>query len=170
MKNSLTTLRTIEPADLDFLLSIENNQKNWLISQTRIPFSKQILMDYIQSAQDIYLTKQIRFIIELNDLNLPIGTLDLYEYDPFNERVGVGIIIDEAYRKKGYASDALEIALDYCFNTLLLENVFCQVLTSNQASINLFEKFRFQKIGVRKNWYKTKDGWQHEILYQLNKS
>ena len=40
-------LRALEPEDLDFLFSTENNESFWEISSTQVPFSKYILQKYI---------------------------------------------------------------------------------------------------------------------------
>lgn len=163
------SLRTLEPSDLDFLLNLENDTDNWFVSQTRVPFSKKILSDYIDSAQDIFLTKQIRFVICLNETKNPIGTIDLFDYDPINQRAGVGIILTKKYRNKGYATEALNKVIAYCFKTLLLQNIYCNILTTNLKSIALFKNCGFTEIGVKKNWYKTSTGWEHEALFQLTK-
>jgi len=36
---------------------------------------------------------------------ITIGTIDIFEFDPFHKRAGIGILIgNESYRRKGYAS------------------------------------------------------------------
>lgn len=170
MENVSIKLRTLEPKDLDFLIQVENDPENWLVSQTRVPFSKKVLTDYIDSAQDIFISKQIRFIIESKETGNPIGTIDLFDYDPINERAGVGIYIAKSSRQKGLASQALEILIKYCFEDLLLRNIFCHIMPSNTASIKLFEKNGFKKMGIKEDWYKTKNGWEDELFYQLKAS
>lgn len=162
-----TKLRTLEPQDLDFLFDLENDKDNWLVSQTRVPFSKALLNQYIQSAQDIFVSNQIRFVITTYNTNEQVGFIDLFEFDPINQRVGVGIIIEKKYRKKGYASDALALIITYCFDTLLVHNIFCNILTSNQHSISLFTNKNFKLIGTKKDWINTANGWEDENVYQL---
>ncbi len=170
MRSDNIYLRTLEPDDVDFLYDLENDTSNWLVSQTRVPFSKNILNQYIQSAQDIYTTNQIRFVICLNDDNTPIGSIDLFEFDPINERVGVGLVILKEYRQKGFANEALKHVLNYCFTTLLVHNVFCNILSTNKPSISLFENNGFYLIGKKNSWYKTTNGWEDELMFQINKS
>ena len=46
---------------------------------------------------------------------MTIGTIDIFDFDPFHKRAGLGILIaDEAYRRKGYASMSLT-----CLNRIL---------------------------------------------------
>jgi diamine N-acetyltransferase len=162
-------LRALESTDLETLYVSENNLKIWKVSNTITPFSKTILELYLETAhQDIYSTKQLRLMICLNDTNEAVGTIDLFEFDPMNARVGVGVLIFEAYRKKGYALEAIELVKDYTRHTLLMNQLFCNISLSNNESINLFEKGGFQKIGVKKQWNQiSKNQFEDELMYQL---
>ena len=88
-----------------------------MVSNTQSPFSRFVLEQYITSShQDIYSVKQLRLII-CNEENKAIGSIDLFDFDPNHLRAGVGILIAEkADRKKGYASEALSLLMDYCFS------------------------------------------------------
>ena len=98
IKSQHIYLRALESSDLDLIYSLENDMSIWQISNTITPFSKDIIQLYLQSAQqDIYTNKQLRLLICLNETNQPIGTIDLFEFDPMNLRVGVGILIFESY-------------------------------------------------------------------------
>ena len=162
------TLRTLEPTDVDFLAELENNPANWKVSNTLVPFSKALLVQYVQSAQDIFLVKQIRFVI-CDKANNRVGAIDLFEYDPINQRVGVGIIIKEEHREKGYAAEALLEVINYSFEVLLVHSLYCDINTTNQTSIKLFEKAGFKLVGIKKDWVRTPTGWEDEGLYQLLK-
>ena len=102
LKGENIRLRTIEPNDIDVLLAWENNTKNWRVSNTFVPFSRKLMEEYIFSAQDIFSNKQIRFIIEDLKTKESLGCVDLFDYDPFHLRAGVGVLIDE---KSGSASE-----------------------------------------------------------------
>lgn len=163
-------LRTLEPIDASMMLKWENNPDNWAVSNTLVPFSEHLILQYVNSAQDIFATKQLRFIICLRDSDKPIGTIDLFEYDPLHQRAGVGVLIDEvSERNKGYATEALELMIRYSFERLNLHSLFCHIFESNTHSIQLFEKQGFEKMGIKKDWVKTKNGWENEGFYQLIK-
>ena len=165
-------LRALEPSDVEILYKWENDQRIWRVSNTIAPFSKHILNKYIENSHlDIYQTRQLRLIIELNDResgnNIPVGTVDLFDFDPYHNRAGIGILIaDEEFRGKGYASEALDTLLDYTFNTLQLHQVYCNVLTENQSSLNLFTKYGFKIIGIKKDWIKTPNKYLDEYILQ----
>jgi diamine N-acetyltransferase len=100
-----------------------------------------------------------------------IGTIDIFDFDPFHKRAGLGILIaDESYRQKGYASMALKCLVDYCFGTLLLHQLYCNILSNNRISMELFMKQGFKEIGVKRDWIKTGEGYIDEHMFQLIKS
>lgn len=167
--NDKIILRALEFEDIDVLYRWENNSEIWHLSNTLVPFSKNILKKYIEySHQDIYESKQLRLIIQDKISNKPVGAIDLFDFDPFNNRAGIGILInDEIDRKHGYASAALDILIKYSFNILNLNQLYCNILVTNVASIKLFEKFNFEIVGVKKNWVKIGTKYYDEILFQL---
>lgn len=162
-------LRALESLDIETLYTSENNIAVWKVSNTLTPYSKDILQLYLETAhQDIYSAKQLRLMICLNSSNQSIGTIDLFEFDPMHLRVGVGVLIFEAYRKKGYAAQAIELVKEYTKNTLLLKQLFCNIGATNNESISLFEKCGFEKIGVKKQWNKiSSTQFEDECMYQL---
>lgn len=168
LKGKSIFLRALEPSDIDFLFAVENDVSLWHISQTVQPFSRHILEAYIESAKsDIYEAKQLRLVIcEIESNNL-CGFIDLFDFDPRNNRAGVGIVVAESFRKKGIASEALELLITYAFEFLNLFQLYACVEENNQASLTLFSKFGFEKTGVRKQWNWTTTGFQDEIFLQL---
>lgn len=171
-EKDMIKLRALEPSDVEILYNWENDQRIWRVSNTIVPFSKHILNKYIENTHlDIYQTRQLRLIIELNepgpDKQVPIGTVDLFDFDPYHNRAGIGILIaDEEFRGKGYASMALDTLLNYAFNTLQLHQVYCNVLKENQSSLNLFKNHGFEIVGNKKEWIKTPKMYLDEYLLQ----
>jgi diamine N-acetyltransferase len=164
-------LRALEPSDIDLLFQWENDTSIWLTSNTIAPFSKFVLKKYIEKSHlDIYQTKQLRLMIDMktNKDFVTIGTIDLFDFNPFHKRAGVGILIKkEKNRQKGYASEALKILIDYCFTTLNLHQLYCNIIVTNNASLKLFRKHGFQIIGEKKEWIRHGDNWENEYMLQL---
>lgn len=159
-------LRALEPSDLDFLYSLENDVSVWHVGNTLTPYSKMVLEQYLQNAAlDIYTIKQLRLVICASN-NGAVGAIDLFDFDPLHSRAGVGIVVSAPHRGKGYAADALTLLLQYCERILQLHQVYCSVTTSNQTSIRLFKKAGFQEVGVRKDWLRNADGWDDVIEFQ----
>lgn len=169
LKNNGIILRPLEPEDLSFLYNCENNTDIWQVSNTLSPYSKYILKQYIENSHlDIYTTKQLRLIIEHEEARVAIGAIDLFDFDPFHQRAGIGILISEqSKRKQGYAFQALQLIIEYCFNHLQLHQLYCNIGEENKASIKLFTKAGFQKIAEKKDWLKSQKGWETELSFQL---
>ncbi|MCT4580084.1 MAG: GNAT family N-acetyltransferase [Flavobacteriales bacterium] len=166
LSNNRITLRTLEPTDLDCLLKWENDADHWRVSNTFVPFSRKLMEEYIYSAQDLFATKQIRFIIEDNASKKQLGSIDLFDFDPFHLRAGVGVLIDKKYRNKGVGKDALELLKEYCFKHLNLNQIYCSIAASNEASIQLFEQGGFIQGGVKKQWLNQGGFWEDELFFQ----
>ena len=160
-------LRAPEPQDVDFLYRMENDEKLWHISQTFRPFSRFEMEQYVLMAEkDPFETHQVRFMIVLRS-GQTIGTIDLFEIDPYNKRAGVGIVIIEEFRQKGYASEALQTVIGYCFSHLNLHQLFCNIESDNTSSIELFKKAGFVVSGIKKEWNLKNGNWQDEYFLQL---
>ncbi len=169
MKYKEIKLRALEPEDLELLYEWENNESYWTISSTISPFSKYTLKRYLENShKNIYELGQLRLMIELLHDKVTIGTIDIFDFDPFHKRAGLGILIaGETYRRKGYASMALSRLIAYCFNTLQLHQLYCNILANNGESMELFRKLGFVEAGVKKEWIKTADGYIDEHIFQL---
>lgn len=107
-----------------------------------------ILLDELQNTSS-------RYIIAKNHDNKVVGF------------AGIKIIIDEAdimnivvkknYRHKGIGNLLLEYLISLC-NELHLQSLSLEVNEINLPAINLYKKFGFKKIGIRKNYYKNQNG------------
>jgi diamine N-acetyltransferase len=161
-------LRVVEPHDAPLLLLWENNPQHWKVTDTEVPFSMQAILQLIDQQQQIRMTGQLRMMICLNETEEAVGAIDLYDVDFKNKNAAIGILIGDAInKKKGYAAESLVLMQEYAKNSLELYNLYCSIQADNEASIHLFEKIGFEKIGTRKEWFLIKGQRVDEILYQL---
>jgi len=169
LEGNITRLRSPEPEDLENLYKWENDTEIWQVSNTIVPFSRFILKKYIETSHlDIYENQQLRFMIDSLDGNQTIGTIDIFDFDPYHHRAGIGILIGEdVFRGKGFADDALQILIRYGFSILMLHQFYCNIGAHNEQSLRLFEKNGFVLVGEKKDWLRTQDGWTSEYLLQL---
>jgi diamine N-acetyltransferase len=169
MKYEQIRLRALEPEDLEILYEWENNDAYWIISNTISPFSKYTLKRYLENShKNIYETGQLRLMIDHINEKVSIGTIDVFDFDPFHKRAGVGILIaDEEHRRKGYASMALACLINYCFSTLHLHQLYCNILANNSESMELFKKHGFVQSGIKKDWILASAGYFDEHIFQL---
>lgn len=145
-------LRAMEPEDLDWLYKIENDITLWNVGATNVPYSRYALHDYIaNAANDIYIDKQVRLIID-DGLGVPVGVVDLVNFDPRHLRAEVGIVIESKYRRCGYAAMALREVAAYASDVLHLHQLYAVVAETNVVSARLFECMGYTGCGRLKDW------------------
>jgi diamine N-acetyltransferase len=168
LKDDLISLRALEPEDIDSLYLWENNEEIWTISHTLAPFSKHMLALYIQNSdKDIYESRQLRMMIDTL-AGETVGAIDLFDFDPYHSRVGIGILVyRHEDRSKGFATAALHLMISYCLEKLNLHQIYANILTDNEISIRLFEKAGFIVTGTKKEWIREAGLWKDEHLLQL---
>ena len=166
----MVTLRALEPEDLDFLFDLENDPDLWAVSDVLpAPISRHALREYLRhAAASLAEAGQMRLIISSEE-SLPICTLDLFDYSALHQRAGVGITILAGVRRRGYALAALQQLLPYAQHALHLHQIYCTVAEANVASISLFEKVGFRRVGVRYDWLRnnTPHGWENVVEMQI---
>ena len=169
LQHERVLLRALEHSDLELLYEWENDTAGWKVSNTLEPFSKYTLGRFIENAgKDIFEQRQLRMMIVLRETGNAIGAIDLFDFDPHNLRAGVGIIIGEkSERKKGYASEALEILISYAAKVLMLKQLFCNITEDNDDSLKLFISKHFTITGKKIAWLKTPGGFKTEYFLQL---
>jgi diamine N-acetyltransferase len=133
---------------------------------SRIRGSTRSTEECTKYPHDIWTTKQLRLMIETLD-GKTIGTIDLFDLDPKNQRVGIGILIAGGEnRMQGFAKDALAVLCDYCFEVLNLHQVYCHVTVDNAASIALFQAVGFKECGMLCDWVRTGRTFTDAVVMQ----
>ncbi|WP_299103132.1 GNAT family N-acetyltransferase [uncultured Winogradskyella sp.] len=160
-------LRALEPEDLEFVYEIENDTNLWYLSDTQTPYSRFLIKQYLENAQqDIFEAKQLRLAI-CNVQKETIGLIDVFDFDIKNKRAGIGILIqDKENRNLGYGKEALNLLVNYCFSTLHLHQVYANISENNLASLKLFETNGFKKIGLKKDWSFDGKTYSNEYVLQ----
>jgi diamine N-acetyltransferase len=170
LSNKKINLRALEPEDLEFLYTIENNESFWEISHTQTPFSNYILRQYLENAHlDIFEAKQLRLLIEEKSARKRIGMIDLFDFNPQHKRAGIGILIHPHFQQNGFASEALSVLINYAFTHLGLHQLYANITTDNSKSISLFTKHKFENVGIKKDWILSEGKFKDETLFQLIK-
>lgn len=166
IKGERIYLRATEPADIDFLYQAENDQELWQVSILQQPISRFTLSEYLKNAhQTLEEAGQLRLIICLN-AGEPIGMIDLFEYDPRNDRAGIGIALLQKFRGQGLGAEAVEVLKIYATNQLKLHQLYCHVQTENIPSVGLFSKCGFTTVGTLQHWQRTPEGYGNVYLMQ----
>ena len=167
LENENIRLRAVEPEDLDRLYAWENNTQLWDVGNTRNPYSRYVLKQYIvDSDKDIYESKQLRLMMVSVQTGETVGTVDLFDFDIHNSRIALGLFVDAAYQGKGFARESLHLIEEYVFTYLKINQLYCLISEKNTASMRMFEQEKYEKTGWMKDWIKTATGFENIVVFQ----
>lgn len=145
-------LRAMEPEDLDFLYGIENDPEVWNVGNASVPYSRYVLHDYIaNTTNDIYYDGQVRMIAE-SDSGDVVGMVDIFNFNAQHRRAEVSVVVHKNYRRRGFASLALGMVMDYSLRTLHLHQLYAVIAEDNAASLALFDKMGFKRSNMLSDW------------------
>jgi len=151
LKGSSVMLRPARRDDLDILLRWANDAETtrWLlIDPPMTRAAESVWLEYIlTSATD-------RLFVIYTAGGTPIGTITLGQISSKHRKARVGIaIFEKASRNRGYGTEAMELVLDYSFNTLGLHRVELDVFEDNASAIRSYKKCGFVSEGIVRECY-----------------
>lgn len=167
LSNNSIRLRALEIEDLDLLYIWENDTSLWRYGNNIAPFSRKLLLEYINTYDgDIFRSQQLRFMIVPAGTDMPVGMIDLYDFDAINRRAGVGIMIDTAHRSQGYAAEALSLLCGYCHERLGMHQLYAMISVDNTPSIALFQSCKFKTCGRLRSWQRQGESYNDAYILQ----
>lgn len=110
-----------------------------------------------------------KFGIELKNEKKLIGTIDL-RVDMKKSKAELGYVLNQAYFKKGYVTEAALKLLELAFETLELEKVVSSCDARNTPSEAVMKRLGMQKEGVSRHHEIWKNGeWINMLFYSILK-
>ncbi|MDE6265730.1 MAG: GNAT family N-acetyltransferase [Muribaculaceae bacterium] len=154
--NDTLRLRAPEPSDAEFFKKWDNDTSLWDTGSSCAPYSLHLIEDYIANYNpDIFVTRQLRLMVELSSTGEVVGAIDIYDFDPISRRAGVGFIIDSNFRGNGYGSSALRIVEEFCRVRLNMKQLYAYSGVENFPSIKTLENASFKRCGKLRRWIPT---------------
>lgn len=167
LENNTMRLRALEPEDLSLLYKWENDPQIWNVGNTLAPYSRYMLKEYIaESRRDIFETRQLRLMADWKGTGETVGMVDLYDFDPYHKRAGVGIMVGAEYRRKGLGIQMISLLAAYTFSFLKMHQLYVHIPSENKASQALFARCGFVVTGTLNDWIVTKEGYQDVVVMQ----
>lgn len=119
-----------------------NNPEIYRYLETGGNYTLEELKDYLECVES---NKSILFwAIHLKGNGKHIGNIKI---DPINRKHGFGeygiMMGDSSEWGKGYAMEASEIVIDYCFRQVKLRKIILGVVEDNRSAFNLYLKLGF---------------------------
>lgn len=138
-------LRSVDSSDIDTLLLWENSQDEPLYGVYEEQYSREDVEQFVENQQrySIAETEQLRLMICSHE-GERLGCIDLTGYDGKKAFVSI-LIVGSDNRRKGFAKNALRLAIDYA-KSLGLQALYARILPENLPSISLFTKVGFEEL------------------------
>ena len=165
---AIIKLRAMEPEDIDNIYDWENDPATWICSAAHQPFSRHALQQFIDdyASADIYSCRQLRLMGIDND-GLAVGCVDLFDFDPYHQRAGIGIIVDRSKRRKGFGLAMLREVEQFASEHLRMHQLHCTIASDNKASIALFTAAGYTQCGTLKQWnLDGSNNWRDALMFQ----
>jgi UDP-4-amino-4,6-dideoxy-N-acetyl-beta-L-altrosamine N-acetyltransferase len=139
---------TCSDADVRVILEIRNEEKirNNMFNSKIISLEEHLLWkkNFLESNTDRFYCIKYKNII--------VGGLGLKNYNIKNLSADWAFYVAESRNFIGLGASIENKALNYFFDNYKIKNIFCYVLISNAAVINLHKKFGFKKINMDSNF------------------
>ena len=108
--------------------------------------------------------KTMRWIIELKEINEPIGVIDINNTFSKYSSVEVGYTIAKKYSNQGYATEATKRVMKYLFEECEIETFYAEFMEDNIASKKVMEKCGMTKEGCLRNRCEDRNGKRQNLI------
>lgn len=100
----------------------------------------------------------------------PVGNFTFFDMNERNRSCEFGYFIKPELRGKGLGVKMLKTCIDYLFNNLDLNKVYCQTASFNTPSVKMLERLRFHRDAILRQHHEL-DGKMHDdYIYSILKS
>ncbi len=151
-------LRIVEKQDLPVLLEWDNN----IEFRGQFENPRQETMADLERLYDNIKDEQW-FFIETND-GTKIGFISHFLRAGETE-IGYNIVTDQ--RNKGYATEAIQIMVDYLFLTKSIERIQANADPENIQSWKALEKAGFKREGILRRTFFCRGKWRDDCMYSI---
>ena len=161
-------LRPIEETDAETYAKWMNDPEMRNYLSIRFPLSLQGEKEWIAGLSEKGLPRNIVFAIERRKDNKHIGSVGMHQIDWVRRRATTGsFICPSTMRRKGYATEAKNLLLDYAFGELGLHSLWAIAMEDNVASFRALEKQGYKKNGRFRKAFLVKGRWVSAVYYDI---
>ncbi|MEM6430833.1 MAG: GNAT family protein [Deinococcota bacterium] len=141
-------LRALEASDLDFFIALnQDTQRSQFIDWLRPPRSTIAIEHWLkEKAQQNMQDFQYQWMIESLE-GQTVGSIVTHSCDSRAGTFSYALDVLNKFQRRGYASEAIKLILNYYFQELRFQKVTVAVHSNNVASIELHQHLGFQHEG-----------------------
>jgi RimJ/RimL family protein N-acetyltransferase len=151
----------MKESDLEFLCEVRNEcapeflhtSETYTLEQTKEWYNK---------------TSPLFFIIKRREEK--IGYFRTSNYSKTNKNIYIGADIHKNFRGKGFGYTSYVMFIPYLFETLDLNKISLEVLSTNTNAIKLYEKLGFVQEGVKRQEVLKNGEWVDSIIMSILKN
>ncbi|MDR2938931.1 MAG: GNAT family N-acetyltransferase [Clostridiales bacterium] len=125
--------------------------------------------DFISDTISGYNDYTYSFAISLNTSNQVIGSIQLTNIDDYLEKCTVGFVVGYMFWGKGYATEALDMVLNFAFNTVGFQKVVGLCRTNNPSSEKVMKKCNMFFEGISRREIRIVDNFYDGKAYSILK-
>lgn len=146
----ILNIRRMKDSDIENVYSIETNVH-------LSPWSKDILRDCVLVGYDCR-------VLEINNGNSPILAGYIISRISNNSCHILNLCIAKPLQSKGLGRKLLQTVLYSLSKYTQTESVILEVRPSNISALHLYETMGFERVEIKKDYYKDKNGAEDAIL------
>ena len=135
--------------------AIESDLKNILLIESQ----NIVALWSLKNFQESLTAKDYFKVVRFNDETVAFIIAKVMNHECEILNLGVEI----SMRKKKLASKLLNNLIDFS-KARNIKQIFLEVRVSNTAAVNLYDKFKFNEIGCRPNYYITENGREDALI------
>jgi len=160
-------LRVMEREDIDFIAEHRNdiNCMGEYGPDTEQVSKSELMKGYDNPSNLFILLEAKKFIIQKKD-GTRIGEIRHFLDKP-HHLMELACWLVPSERKKGYATEATQLMVDYLFLSKEIARIQAIVDVKNLASQRVLEKAGFQREGTVRDGYFNRGEWRSEYLYSI---
>ena len=158
---------TVEDADYRFAQSLDSVARQVFNLGMELPTTVELQKAYLEKASGCQqVNNMIVFAIE-NLENELAGVLTMHSIDERHGKFSFGILVSRQFRQRGYAEDAVRIAMKYGFRERRFQKFDSACAGDNSASIRLHQKLGFVEEGRRRRQWFYDGHFHDDILWGM---
>lgn len=160
-------LRAFEPDDYKTIIKWRrDNEINSMLGGTKYFFSEENEKQWVQNA--IKDTSNIRLAICTVEGNIHIGNIYITDINYINRSCHSHIMIgDKSYWNGGYATEAMQLIIDFMFQERGMNRIVANVLEHNKASIRMLEKCGYKIEGMMRQSVYKNGHYHNQVIMSL---
>ncbi len=120
---------------------------------------------FIDSYKD---ERSYSWVMDANGDDVVAGTIGAYDYD--NNQIEVGFSVGQAWRGRGYATEALKTVLEYLTENERICCVTAWCAAENISSRKVLEKSGMQLVNIERDGLSVDDRVYDKMIYEYRRS